>query len=98
MINTTAPAHNTRSQTHKTKTPPASRTRARTKLTRMENKTRKGQASTLEITISQLENNGHQALAVMDTDTGKILNYRQLIRSPKYKRFGERPLQINFYE
>ena len=51
----------------------------------MKNKTHKGQASKLETTIAQLENDAHQALAVMDTDTRKILNYRQLMRNPKYK-------------
>jgi hypothetical protein len=25
-------------------------------------------------------------MAVMDNDTGKLLNYRQLVNSPKYKR------------
>ena len=32
-----------------------------------------------------MENDVHQALAVMVTDTGKLLNYRQLMRNPKYK-------------
>ncbi len=36
--------------------------------------------------ISQLENKVHQELAVMDADTGKLLNYRQLMRSMKYKK------------
>ncbi len=36
--------------------------------------------------ITQLENKVHQALAVMDADTGKLLNYRQLMRSAKYKK------------
>ena len=42
--------------------------------------------STVEITITQLENNVHQALVVMDADTGNLLNYRQLMRNPKYKK------------
>jgi len=35
--------------------------------------------------ITQLENEVHQAMAVMDADTGKLLNYRQLTRSMKYR-------------
>ncbi len=36
--------------------------------------------------ITRLENKVHLALAVMDKDMGKLLNYRQLINSPKYKK------------
>jgi hypothetical protein len=36
--------------------------------------------------ITRLENEVHQAMAVMDADTGKLLNYRQLIRSTKYRK------------
>jgi hypothetical protein len=36
--------------------------------------------------ITQLENKVHQAMAVMDKDTGKLLNYRQLMNSPTYKK------------
>ena len=36
--------------------------------------------------ITCLENKVHQALAVMDTDTGKLLNYRQLMQSTKHKK------------
>jgi hypothetical protein len=35
--------------------------------------------------ITQLENEVHQAMSVMDADTGKLLNYKQLIRSMKYR-------------
>ena len=35
--------------------------------------------------ITKLENEVNQALAVMDKETGKMLNYRNLIRLPKYK-------------
>ncbi len=35
--------------------------------------------------IARLENEFHQAMAVMDADTGKLLNYRQLMRSMKYR-------------
>jgi hypothetical protein len=33
-----------------------------------------------------MENEVHQALAVMDKETGRILNYQQLLRSPKHKK------------
>ena len=36
--------------------------------------------------ITQLENEVHQAMAVMDADTSKLLNYRQLMRSTKYRQ------------
>ena len=35
--------------------------------------------------ITRLENEVNQAMAVMDADTGKLLNYRQLMRSTKYR-------------
>ncbi len=35
--------------------------------------------------ITRLENEVHQAMAVMDADTGKLLNYNQLMRSTKYR-------------
>ena len=33
-----------------------------------------------------MENEVHQALAVMDKETGKLLNYCQLMRHPQYKK------------
>ncbi len=36
--------------------------------------------------ITRLENEVHLAMAVMDKGTGKLLNYRQLMNSPKYKK------------
>jgi hypothetical protein len=36
--------------------------------------------------ITQLENKVHQAMAVMDKDRGKLLNYGQLMNSLKYKQ------------
>ena len=35
--------------------------------------------------LTQLENEVHQALAVMDKQTGRMMNYRQLLRHPLYK-------------
>jgi hypothetical protein len=36
--------------------------------------------------ITRLENEVHHAMAVMDANTGKLLNYRQLMRSAKYRQ------------
>jgi hypothetical protein len=36
--------------------------------------------------ITLLENEVQHAMAVMDADTGKLLNYRQLMRSTKYRQ------------
>jgi hypothetical protein len=33
-----------------------------------------------------MENEIHQAMAVMDNETGQLLNYRQLMRSNKHKQ------------
>ena len=84
-FHTTAPAHNTRLRTQAAEVPPASRTRARNQLTKLENKTHTGHASTVDAAILQMENDVHQALTVMDTDTGKLLSYRKLMRNPKFK-------------
>ncbi len=35
--------------------------------------------------ITQVENEVHQAMAVMEADTGKLLNYCQLMQSTKYQ-------------
>ena len=40
--------------------------------------------------IARLENEVHQAMAVMDKDTGKMLNYRQLMRNEKYREVWSR--------
>jgi hypothetical protein len=36
--------------------------------------------------FERMENEVQQALVVMEKDTGQLLNYQQLIRSPKYKK------------
>ena len=36
--------------------------------------------------IQVVENEVHQAMAVIDKATGKMLNYRQLMRHPTYKK------------
>ena len=35
--------------------------------------------------IKQLENKVNQAVVVMDAETDKFLNYKQLMRDPKYR-------------
>ena len=34
--------------------------------------------------MKQMENKVHQAMAVIDEETGQLLNYRQLLHSAKY--------------
>ena len=36
--------------------------------------------------MGRLENKVHQAMTAMDADTGKLLNYKQLLRNPKHKK------------
>ena len=90
-----APAHNKISRTQAAEAPPASRTIARTQLKKLENKTLTGYASTVYAAIAQLENNAHQALAVMNTNNDKLLSYRQLMRNPKLKKIGSSPQRTN---
>eukprot|EP00804_Cyclotella_cryptica_P028785 CCRYP_018721-RB/>CCRYP_018721-RB protein AED:0.41 eAED:0.41 QI:0/0/0/1/0/0/3/0/816 len=78
------PARNTRSQTAavaKLAVPPALNTRSHasripppTPVTRRQNSR-----------LSRMENEVHKALAVLDKSTGKLLNYRQLLRHPVYQ-------------
>ncbi len=55
--------------------PPASQTRLKTEAA---NATQQG--------FKKMENEVYQALAVMDKETGRLLNYRQLLHSPKHKK------------
>ena len=87
----TSPAANTRSKT-KADAPPATRTRASTKklgnaaaVAKMNNTVR-SYARRLTKKMELMENEIHQAMAVMDEETGQLLNYRQLLRSAKYKK------------
>ena len=36
--------------------------------------------------MDRLENEVYEAMAVMDAEMGKLLNYKQLMRNPKYKK------------
>jgi hypothetical protein len=89
------PAANTRSKTNaatKADAPPATRTCASTKnqgntaaVATMRTTTRK-YAWRLTKKMELLENEVHQAMAVMDEETGQLFNYRQLLCSAKYKK------------
>ena len=83
-LHTSAPAHIKISCTQATG--PAIRTRAPTQSTKAKSITQTGRASTVEAARSQLENEVHQALADMDTDTRELLSYIQLTRNPKFKK------------
>jgi hypothetical protein len=77
----TTPAANARSKT-KADTPPATRTRAITKnlgsaaAVTKTNNTMRNYARGLTKKMEQIENEVHQAMAVMDEETGQLLNYR----------------------
>merc|ERR1712086_523713 len=45
----------------------------------------KRKVRTMSKQIARMEDEVYQAMAVMDASTGKMLNYRQLRRDPKYK-------------
>jgi hypothetical protein len=82
--------------------PPASRTRSKTANIRIENAAatrEKGQLrcnmQRLLKRIEQMENELHEALEVMDAETGKVLNYRQLMQSRNIKKHGVNHQQTN---
>ena len=79
----TTPAMNTRAKTAakaSLSAPPALNTRARTSRLRQPTPA----ATTLRQRITRVQNDVERALAVMDKATGRMLNYRQLIRHPNY--------------
>jgi hypothetical protein len=80
----TTPAANTRFKETKADAPPATRTRSSTKNPKMNNTVRK-YARGLTKKMEQIENKVHQAMAVMDEETGQLLNYRQLLCSANIK-------------
>ncbi len=66
----------TRTHTHTAHAaPPASQTCSKTEA-----------ANGTQQRFKQMENEVHQALAVMDKETGRLLNYRQLLCIPKHKK------------
>ena len=56
------------------------------KASKAETRTNRQQQRHLERRISKLENEVHQAMAVMDAETGKLLKYRQLMNNSKHKK------------
>ncbi len=81
-----------RDKTPHNKGPPASRTRSKITSSKIENAAAigtKGQQKCnmqrLSKRIERMENEVHKALAIMDTESGKVLNYRQLMQSKKHK-------------
>jgi hypothetical protein len=91
----TTPAANTRSKTNaanKADTPPATRTRASTKnqgnaaAKAKMNNTVHIHARGLTKKMELIANKVHQAMVVIDEETGQLLNYRQLLHSTKYKK------------
>jgi hypothetical protein len=80
--------------------PPASRTRSKTVNIRPENaaavknKT-KPNVQRLSKRIERMENEVHKALAIMDAETGMVLNYRQLMQSKKHKETWKNRQQTN---
>ena len=84
-VPTTAPAFNTRARTKaaaETSAPPAHSTRAAKARKSLIPKPTRGR---LTRRFQRLENEVQKALAVMDKKSGKMLNYRQLMRHPDYK-------------
>ena len=69
---------------------PASRTRSKTAHLRVASAAavrhiKQSKRHRLTKRIERMENEVHQAMAVMDAETGKVLNYRQLMQSTKHK-------------
>ena len=92
------PAHSTRSKViAATAAPPATRTRTISRLMQPTSSSRSKQRQANAIhevhsnkakvkrTIQKLEKQIEKAMAVLDEDTGNLLNYRQLLRHPKYQ-------------
>jgi hypothetical protein len=92
----TAASRNTRSRTKAATqqqahlaAPPAKGTRASKRLTLVQRQalqtTPAKQTSKMRKRLNKLESEVHRALAVMDAQTGQMLNYRQLMRHPYHK-------------
>lgn len=71
---------------------PASRTQSKTALLRIDTaaatrriRRSRGKKHVWANGIERMENEVHEALAVMDAETGKVFNYRQLMQSKKHK-------------
>ena len=82
----------TRDKTPHNEGPPASRTRSKKTSIKTENaaaiRTKGRPKCNMQILlkrIERMENEVHKALAIMDAEIGKVLNYRQLMQSQKHK-------------
>ena len=82
------PSRLTRAATRKAAAaPPAMNTRSRTKIAAAATSiAKRKRQKRLERRLTRMENEVHQALAVMDATTGKMMNHRQLIRSPQHHK------------
>ena len=78
------PALQTRARTRQSNIPPPSRRPGSAAAVMHQQRHQRGMVR-LTRRIQKLEDEVHQAMAVMDADTGKLLNYRQLMRSTKHK-------------
>ena len=84
---TQPPALSTRSRvTAAASAPPAARTRTKSRLQQptLSSRGKRRQANAVRA-LDKLEDQIAQAMAVLDEDSGKLLNYRQLLRHPKYR-------------
>ena len=84
---TQPPALSTRSRvTAATSAPPAARTRTKSRLQQptLSSRGKRRQANAV-LALDKVEDQIAQAMAVLDEDSGKLLNYRQLLRHPKYR-------------
>ncbi len=83
------PSSNTRSRIRHSGVPPPTRKPGYTAAVM---KQQRQQCGLVQLTrhVTKLKNEVHLAMAVMDKDTGKLLNYRQLMNRPKYKKTWSR--------
>jgi hypothetical protein len=79
------PYMSTRSQAQQSSVPPPSRRPGFAAAVMRQQRHQRGMVC-LTRRITQLENEVQHAMAVMDADMGKLLNYRQLTRSTKYRQ------------
>ena len=84
-ISNAPPAMGTRSRSRPSGTPPPTSRTGSALAVKQQRKFRRGFAN-LTRRVSRLENEIHQAMAVMDNKTGQLLNYRQLMQSDKHKQ------------
>jgi hypothetical protein len=78
------PSMSTRSRVRQSNVPPPSRPPGFAAAVMRQQRYQRGMVR-LSRRITRLENEVNQAMAVMDADTGKLLNYRQLMRNTKYR-------------